>query len=59
MFIKLRPGSSLGFPGGRLVFVALTQHQHRVKEAHIINPLDEKMMANIIAAAALAGKDDF
>jgi 5-methyltetrahydrofolate--homocysteine methyltransferase len=25
----------------------------------IINPLDKKMMANIIAATALAGKDDF
>ena len=25
----------------------------------IINPLDKKMMANIIAAAALAGKDDY
>jgi 5-methyltetrahydrofolate--homocysteine methyltransferase len=25
----------------------------------IINPLDQRMMANIIAAAALAGKDNF
>jgi len=25
----------------------------------IINPLDKKMMANIIAATALAGKDDY
>jgi 5-methyltetrahydrofolate--homocysteine methyltransferase len=25
----------------------------------IINPLDKKMMANIIAATALTGKDDF
>ena len=25
----------------------------------IINPLDKKMMGNIIAANALAGKDDF
>ena len=25
----------------------------------IVNPLDQKMMANIIAAEALAGKDDF
>jgi 5-methyltetrahydrofolate--homocysteine methyltransferase len=25
----------------------------------IVNPLDEKMMANIITATALAGRDDF
>jgi 5-methyltetrahydrofolate--homocysteine methyltransferase len=25
----------------------------------IVNPLDQKMMANIVAAEALAGKDDF
>ena len=25
----------------------------------IVNPLDQKMMANIIAAEALAGKDEF
>jgi 5-methyltetrahydrofolate--homocysteine methyltransferase len=25
----------------------------------IMNPLDKKMMANIIAAEALAGKDDY
>ncbi|MGA9263153.1 MAG: methyltetrahydrofolate cobalamin methyltransferase, partial [Desulfobacterales bacterium] len=25
----------------------------------IMNPLDKKMMANIIAAEALAGRDDF
>jgi 5-methyltetrahydrofolate--homocysteine methyltransferase len=25
----------------------------------IVNPLDQKMMANIVAAEALAGKDDY